>query len=396
MNPKKKLIRVTTSDLSLDSLLIGQLRFLNQYYEVVGLSSNTGLLEKVSEREGIRVIEVPMERSISLKQDWKCLWQLVKVFKKEKPYIVHTNTPKGSLLSMIAAKITRVPNRIYYVTGLRYQGANGLFRLILKTMERISCFCATKVIPEGNGVKKALLEDHITHKRMEIIHNGNINGKDTSYYSPEAVNNELKASGIAFEGSARDYYRKQIGLSPNDFAFIFIGRIVNDKGMHELAEAMKQLRTEHPECKVILVGPFESELDPLRPEDERFFKEDPNVIYVGRQKDVRTFLLASDALVFPSYREGFPNVVLEAGAMGLPSIVTNINGCNEVIKDGLNGRIIQPHNTNALYITMKYFLEHPAETLRMAKNARTIIQEKYEQKDVWKAYLDMYNSLGNK
>ncbi len=395
MNPKKKLIRVTTTDLSLDSLLIGQLRFLNQYYEVVGLSSNTGLLEKVSEREGIRVIEVPMERSISLKQDWKCLWQLVKVFKKEKPYIVHTNTPKGSLLSMIAAKITRVPNRIYYVTGLRYQGATGLFRLILKTMERITCLCATKVIPEGNGVKKALLEDHITHKRMEIIHNGNINGKDTSYYSPEAVNNELKDSGIAFEGSARDYHRKQIGLSPNDFAFIFIGRIVNDKGMHELAEAMKQLRSEHPECKVILVGPFESELDPLRPEDERFFKEDPNVIYVGRQKDVRSFLLASDALVFPSYREGFPNVVLEAGAMGLPSIVTNINGCNEVIKDGLNGRIIQPHNTNALYITMKYFLEHPAETLRMAKNARTIIQEKYEQKDVWKAYLDMYNSLGN-
>lgn len=393
MNSKKKLIRVTTSDLSLDSLLIGQLRFLNQHFEVVGLSADSGLLQKVSEREGIRVIEVPMERSISLKQDWKCLWQLVKVFKEEKPFIVHANTPKGSLLSMLAAKMVHVPHRIYYVTGLRYQSAKGKLRFILKTMERITCFCATKVIPEGNGVKKALQEDHITHKRMEIIHNGNINGKDTAFYSADAVNSELKASGVAFDGTARDYYRSQIGLTPNDFAFIFIGRVVNDKGMHELAQAMKQLKTEHAECKVILVGPFESELDPLLPDDESFFKEDSCILYVGRQKDVRPYLLAADALVFPSYREGFPNVVLEAGAMGLPSIVTNINGCNEIIKDGLNGRIIQPHNTNALYITMKYFLEHPAETKRMAKNARPIILEKYEQQDVWDAYLNMYNSL---
>lgn len=390
---KKKLIRVTTSDLSLDSLLTGQLHYLNQYFEVVGLSSDSGLLQKVAEREGIRTIEVPMERSISLKKDWQCLWQLVRVFKTEKPYIVHANTPKGSLLSMIAAKITRVPNRIYYVTGLRYQGATGIFRLILKTMERITCFCATKVIPEGNGVKKTLLEDHITHKRMEIIHNGNINGKDTSYFSSDAVEQELKASGINKEGSAREYYRNQIGLTPHDFAFIFIGRIVNDKGMHELAEAMRRIKTEHEECKVILVGPFESELDPLLPEDEKFFKEDPSIVFVGRQKDVRPFLLAADALVFPSYREGFPNVVLEAGAMGLPSIVTNINGCNEIIKDGLNGRIIQTHDANALYITMKYFVEHPVEVKRMAKNSRSIIQEKYEQKDVWKAYLDMYNNL---
>lgn len=393
MNPKKKLIRVTTTDLSLDSLLVGQLRFLNQYYEVVGLSSNTGLLEKVSEREGIRVIEVPMERSISLKQDWKCLWQLVKVFKKEKPYIVHTNTPKGSLLSMIAAKITRVPNRIYYVTGLRYQGATGLFRLILKTMERITCFCATKVIPEGNGVKKALLGDHITHKTMEIIHNGNINGKDTSYYSPEAVNNELKASGLAYEGSARDYYRKQIGLSPNDFAFIFIGRIVNDKGMNELSQAMRELNKKSNNTKLLLVGSFEQDLDPLEPQTEEFFHNNKCVLFVGEQSDVRPYLMAADALVFPSYREGFPNVVLEAGAMELPSIVTDINGCNEIIVNGKNGVIIPPKNSNELFNAMTYFTSHPKEIKEMAKNARPMIISRFKQEDVWKALLNMYQSL---
>lgn len=393
MNPKKKLIRVTTTDLSLDSLLVGQLRFLNQYYEVVGLSSNTGLLEKVSEREGIRVIEVPMERSISLKQDWKCLWQLVKVFKKEKPYIVHTNTPKGSLLSMIAAKITRVPNRIYYVTGLRYQGTTGLFRLILKTMERITCLCATKVIPEGNGVKKALLEDHITHKRMNIIHNGNINGKDTSYYSPEAVNNELKASGIAYEGSARDYYRKQIGLSPNDFAFIFVGRIVNDKGMNELSQAMRELNKKSNNTKLLLVGSFEQDLDPLEPQTEEFFHNNKCVLFLGEQLDVRPYLMAADALVFPSYREGFPNVVLEAGAMELPSIVTDINGCNEIIVNGKNGVIIPPKNSNELFNAMTYFTSHLKEIKEMARNARPMIISRFKQEDVWKALLNMYQSL---
>ena len=393
MNPKKKLIRVTTTDLSLDSLLVGQLRFLNQYYEVVGLSSNTGLLEKVSEREGIRVIEVPMERSISLKQDWKCLWQLVKVFKKEKPYIVHTNTPKGSLLSMIAAKITRVPNRIYYVTGLRYQGTTGLFRLILKTMERITCLCATKVIPEGNGVKKALLEDHITHKRMNIIHNGNINGKDTSYYSPEAVNNELKASGIAYEGSARDYYRKQIGLSPNDFAFIFVGRIVNDKGMNELSQAMRELNKKSNNTKLLLVGSFEQDLDPLEPQTEEFFHNNKCVLFLGEQLDVRPYLMAADALVFPSYREGFPNVVLEAGAMELPSIVTDINGCNEIIVNGKNGVIIPPKNSNELFNAMTYFTSHLKEIKEMARNARPMIISRFKQEDVWKALLKMYQSL---
>ena len=393
MNPKKKIIRVTTSDLSLDSLLIGQLRYLNQYYEVVGLSSNTGLLEKVSEREGIRVIEVPMERSISLKQDWKCLWQLVKVFKKEKPYIVHTNTPKGSLLSMVAAKIVHIPHRIYLVTGLRYQSEKGILRWILKTMERITCFCATKVIPEGNGVKKALLEDHITHKRMEIIHNGNINGKDTSYYSPEAVNNELKASGIAFEGSARDYYRKQIGLSPNDFAFIFIGRIVTDKGMNELSQAMRELNKKSNNTKLILVGSFEQDLDPLEPQTEEFFHNNKCVLFVGEQSDVRPYLMAADALVFPSYREGFPNVVLEAGAMELPSIVTDINGCNEIIVNGKNGVIIPPKNSNELFNAMTYFTSHLKEIKEMARNARPMIISRFKQEDVWKALLKMYQSL---
>ena len=156
---KSKIIRITTADISLHSLLKGQLEFLNQELEVVGLASNTGVLQEVGEREGIRVIDVPMHREISVVSDFRCLLKLIRVFRKERPSIVHSNTPKGSLLSMIAAKVVSVPNRLYLVTGLRYQGASGFGRWLLKTMERITCLCATKVIPEGEGVKKTLIKD---------------------------------------------------------------------------------------------------------------------------------------------------------------------------------------------------------------------------------------------
>lgn len=377
----KKLIRVTTADISLDGLLQGQLKFLNQYFEVVGLAADTGSLAKVAEREGIRTIDVPMHREISLKADIKSLWQLIKVFRKEKPYIVHANTPKGSLLSLIAAKITGVPHRIYYVTGLRYQGASGLFRFILMTMERISCFCATKVIPEGNGVKQTLYQDHITSKPLEVIHHGNINGKNTSFWSVEQ------------SPESRAEVRKRLGLKEDDFVFVFVGRIVNDKGMHELASAMQRLNKDYPQCKVILVGRFEPDLDPLQPDDEKYLQTNESIISVGEQSEVRSYYVVSDALVFPSYREGFPNVVLEAGAMGLSSIVTDINGCNEVIEEGVNGVIVPPRNADALYAAMKDFLDNPEKVKAMSSHARKIIEERYEQKDVWNAYLKMYNSL---
>ena len=375
-NRMKKLIRLTTADISLNLLLKGQLRFLNQYFEVIGVSSDTGLLAGVGEREGIRTIAVPMHREISLGSDLVCLWKLYRLFRDERPDILHSNTPKGSLLAMVAGWAARVPVRIYLVTGLRYQGAGGVLRWVLKTMERLTCLFATKVIPEGNGVKQVLLADHITRKPLEILHYGNINGIDTGYFSPDA--------------ERRISERARLGFSDDDFVFIFIGRIVGDKGMNELAWAMRQLSNSHPRARLLLVGPFESELDPLEGDNEKFFREDKSVKYVGYQTDVRPFLAAADALVFPSYREGFPNVVLQAGAMGLPSIVTDINGCNEVIVDGENGRIIAPRDREALLQMMTSFVEDADQVSSMAKQSRAIICERYDQQDVWKALLEMY------
>ena len=348
----------------------------------------------VAEREGVRVVEVPMHREISLWADLKSLWNLCKIFKRERPFIVHANTPKGSLLAMMAGKLTRVPHRIYTVTGLRYQGAQGMLRIILMTMERITCFCATKVIPEGNGVKMALEHDHITKKPLKVVLNGNINGIDTEYFSAESVARVDKEQPTQAEvANKRAAIRASLGLSTDDFAFVFVGRIVGDKGMNELAACMRKLQTDQPQCKLILVGTFETELDPLNDGNEEFFKTAPSVKYVGYQTDVRPYLLAADALVFPSYREGFPNVVMQAGAMGLPSIVTDINGCNEIVVDGTNGKIIPPKDETALLAAIEVFLKERDAVAKMAVMARPMIQQRYEQEKVWQALLAEYQAL---
>ncbi|MDD7257135.1 MAG: glycosyltransferase family 4 protein [Prevotellaceae bacterium] len=381
---KKKLIRLTTVDISLRNLINGQLRFLNQYYDVVGVAADNGQLHDVEQREGIRVIDVPMRREIALLPDLRSLWQLYKLMRRERPYILHCNTPKGSLLGLIAGWMARVPHRVYTVTGLRYQGASGMLRWLLLNMERLSCAFATKVIPEGQGVLHTLQTDHITRKPLQVLHYGNINGIDTAYFSRAAV--------------AKDYPqidRHGLDLEDDDFVFVFVGRIVKDKGINELARCLKKI-----DCQIILVGSFDDD-DPISPEAAQYLKSAHNVKCVGWQDDMRPYLALADALVFPSYREGFPNVPIQAGALDLPCIVTDINGCNEIIKDGLNGKIIaaplsvgHEQMENALYQTMKWFVEHPEEVRRMSRNARSMITSRYEQQDIWRATLLMYQNLG--
>lgn len=378
MADKKKLIRVTTADISLDRLLKGQLRFLNQYFEIIGVASDTGILKEVGDREGIRVIDIPMHREISIVNDVISLWKLYRFFRKEAPYIVHANTPKGSLLSMIAAWMARIPNRIYLVTGLRYQGASGLFKALLRTMERISCRFATVVIPEGQGVKNTLISDIICKRPSNVLHYGNINGIDIEYFSVDTIK------------ESKGEIRQKMGIMDNDFVFIFIGRIVRDKGMCELVEALRRFDAN---VKLLLVGNFEPKLDPLPEDVANFLQNDNRVVYVGWQEDVRPYLKAADILVCPSYREGFPNVPIQAGAMGLPSIVTDINGCNEIVINEDNGIIIQPRDANSLYEKMNWLLNNPEEVKKMSDNARKLITSRYDQRDVWQALLNMYESL---
>ncbi|WP_373846167.1 glycosyltransferase family 4 protein [Bacteroides heparinolyticus] len=378
---RNTLLRIVTTSGSF-SLLKGQLRFLSQKgWNVIGVAGEPeNRLQQLTEAEGITSIFIPhLVRPISPANDLKAFLELIRAIKKEKPLIVHANTPKGSLLGMLAAWYCRVPHRIYTVTGLRFETATGLFRRLLIAMERITCMCATKVIPEGDGVAATLRRERITAKPLKKILNGNINGVDLEYYSRNQ----------SLEEAARQIKAK-IG---EGFTFIFVGRIVRDKGIIELIEAFQRLQKEHSECRLVLLGRQESDLDPIRPSTLQAIKDNPAIFEAGWQNDVRPWLAAADALAFPSYREGFPNVVMQAGAMSLPSIVTDINGCNEIIIEGENGYIVPPRDPQALYQRMKNMVEDTATTKMMAQMARPLIAERYEQQAVWEAILSEYQKL---
>lgn len=373
---KKKSIRISTIPLSLDVLLQGQLRMLSEHYEVVGVSSPGEELDKVAQREGIRTIAVPMERKISPFKDLVSLFRLIRLIHREKPWMVHSLTPKAGLLAMTAAWICRVPVRIHMFTGLVFPTTTGLKQKILMATDSITCACATNVLPEGKGVKKDLEHFRITSKPLQIIGNGNINGIDLDFFdrTPEVL--ELA-----------EKYRKEEVVT-----FCFVGRIVRDKGMNELVAAFQRLHQTYPNTRLVLVGPFEEKLDPVLPETRQAIEQHAAIEWMGWQNDIRPFLAASEVFVFPSYREGFPNVVLQAGAMGLPSIVTDINGSSEIITEGVNGFIIPSQNEEALYKAMEKLLD-TEERRKLAQQARPQIANRYERKALWKELLKFYRSL---
>ncbi len=373
----KKVFRISTVPLSLNSLLKGQLKMLNEHYEIVGVSSPGSELEEVHQREGIRVIALPMERHIALVKDFISLIRMILLFLKEQPDMVHSLTPKAGLISMLAGWITGVPVRMHTFTGLVFPTATGFKQRLLIWMDRLTCACATHINPEGNGVKQDLMRYHITKKPLKIIANGNINGINLDYFqkTPEIM-------------QAAEAYRKE-----EVFTFCFVGRVVKDKGVCELLHAFARLYKHVLDIRLLIVGEMEQELDPLDEESLHLLLHHSGVCYMGEQSDVRPFYAVSDVFVLPSYREGFPNVVLEAGAMGLPSIVTNINGANEIIRNGENGVIIEPQSEEQLYQVMQKFISEPEQVHKLAKNCRTIIAEKFDRRIVWSALLEEYKTL---
>lgn len=420
-----KIIRACTVSMSI-GFVRGMLPDLNKKYEMVILSS-PGLEMDEVEREGLaRCVAVPMERHISPVKDFISLCKLIKVFRKEKPDMVHSMTPKAGLLCMMAGWLTRVPVRIHTFTGLVWPTSKGLQRRILKLTDKITCACATHIIPEGQGVLNDLKEGGITRKPMRVLGYGNVRGIDMTRFSrrPEvmALAKPLRQDSV--------------------FTFLFVGRIVGDKGINELVEAFEKLNAEVPNTRLVLVGFFEENLDPVSSETKQKIESHPSIIAAGVQSgdNLLAFFAASDCFVFPSYREGFPNTVIEAGAMGLPSIVTDINGSREIITNGngwrdadeqttentdqhgcssencqplsdeqttedtdqhglnngnikKNGIIIPSKNVKALYEAMKLMVTDDKMRDAMVANARPMIESRYEQGFVRKCLYEFYEEL---
>ena len=377
---KFKIIRACTIPHSL-SFLEGMLPDLSMKYDVVLLSSPGEQMDVITREYGVKGIGVPMERHIALWRDLFSLCRIIRVFQKERPDMVHSMTPKAGLLCMMAAWLTRVPVRLHTFTGLVWPTETGLKRMLLMLTDRITCACATHVIPEGEGVKGDLLEGGITKKPMRVLGYGNVKGVDMTLFSrrPEVME---KADAIS---------------DKNDFTYLFVGRIVRDKGINELCEAFERLNIKYPETRLLLVGWYEQELDPIS-DSSKMAIENNNSIYAAGQQygdDLLAFYAASDCFVFPSYREGFPNTVLEAGAMGLPSIVTDINGSREIIVEGENGTIVPSKNTDALFAAMERMLTDENWRTTLAGKARQMIMDRFEQGFVQRCLLEYYEEILN-
>lgn len=352
----------------------------NKGFEVISLSDPGPELQGVRDT-GVKVIEVPMERHISIYNDFKALIKLINILRKEKPDIVHSMTPKAGLLCMMAAWITRVPKRVHTFTGLVWPTATGVKRKILMTTDWITCACATHIIPEGEGVKNDL-QQHITKKPMKVLGYGNVRGIDMVRFSrrPEVM----------------EIVKQKALNTQNLFTFLFVGRIVGDKGINELCYAFGRIHDKYPNTRLWLVGAFEKVLDPLRAETMAMIEDTRSGIEclgAKRGDELLAYYAAADCYVQPSYREGFPNTVLEAGAMGLPSIVTDINGSREIIIEGQNGTIIPSKDSQALYEAMWCMINHKEWREAMAANARRMIAERFEQSFVQKCLYEFYDEI---
>lgn len=376
MSERKKIIRATTVPTSLETFCKDMLRELSENYDVLAVSSPGDNLELVAKREGVRTEAVFMERHIAPLTDVKSLFRLICLMRRERPWMVHSMTPKAGLLCMMAARIAGVPVRVHTFTGLIWPTATGIKRKVLMATDRVLCACATHLIPEGQGVKRDIEGARLTRKPLRVLANGNVRGIDLEYYD--------RTADVMSEASE---------IRKGKLTFVFVGRLVGDKGISELVEAFLRLKSETHDIRLLLVGRAEPELDPLKPQVWQSIMQDPDIEAVGEQRDVRPWFAASDVLAFPSYREGFPNVVIEAGAMGLPSIVTDINGANEIIINGENGVIVPPRDADSLYRAMKGMYSDKGQRERMAGNSRRLVAERYDCRIVRNALYEFYASL---
>ena len=355
--------------------------------------------------DGITHQVVPMTRTITPVSDFVSLIKLIQVIRKFNPDIVHTHTPKAGLLGMMAAWVCRVPVRMHTVAGLPLMEATGVKKMILKITERITYACATNVYPNSKGLFDFIISEfqipdsifqtslekvaerdrpqfEIRNSKFKIIGRGSSNGIDSSFFSrtPELQNRA-------------DEIRKQHHIPEGAIVFSFVGRVVKDKGIVELITAFKMILKTREDAYLLLVGPLEQELDPLPAEVLDFIQQHPQVVAAGYQNDVRPWMVASDVFVFPSYREGFPNVVMQAACLEVPCIVSDINGCNEIIEAQVNGLIVPAKDAKALFEAMQAMMTDQDKRESFAKKSREFVSKNFDQQFVWGQLLAEYRRV---
>lgn len=377
-----KLIRITTVPVSLQVLLKGQMKFMSRHgFEVTMISAGGIEVNALKEQEQCPHIAVPLTRKITPWKDLVCLIKLVRVIKKIKPDIVHTHTPKAGLIGMWAAKLAGVPVRLHTIAGLPWMESRGIMRFILRSVEKLTAKAASRIYPNSFELESFLAEENVAKDKMKVLGKGSSNGIDSSFFS---LTETIKEQAAAL--------RQQKKTEQTSWVWIFVGRLVKDKGIGELLDAFQTLNKSFPGDQLWMLGEEEPELDPLDEHHKEILHTHSSIHCWGFQKDIRPYLAASQVLAFPSYREGFPNVPMQAGLMGCMLVLSDINGCNEIVEHEKNGLLVPVKNTIALSDAMLQIRQNPAAREAFAQAINKKIKEDYDQQKLWNLILEEYHS----
>ncbi len=379
-----KLIRVTTVPIALKYLLAGQMKYMKEHgFDVIMVSADDKEREDVIRNEGCPHHVIPMTRKITPFSDLKSLWKMYRFFKKEKPDIVHSHTPKAGLIAMLAAKMAGVKTRVHTIAGLRFMTAGGMTRRILVWMEKLTAGAATHVWPNSRSLMEYIRQHKLVKPRkLEVIGEGSSNGINLDRFSVSSI-----------DPAELEEVKKLIHFDPSLTYLVSVGRIVQDKGIDELLSAFTRLYDQNNSLRLILVGSFEDELDPVSDQARQILKTHPALIQTGWRDDVEYFMHLSQILVHASYREGFPNVLLQAGAMGCPVCCSRIEGNVDVVEHEKTGLIFKVKDAESLYITLQRALSGKPFMQTMSVQLRKRIESCFDQKVVHASLLAKYQAI---
>ncbi|MFC3414422.1 glycosyltransferase family 4 protein [Algoriphagus hitonicola] len=378
-----KIIRITTVPISLKLLLAGQMRFLKEKgWEVIMVSADGREVQTVERAEEVRHEVVPFTRQITPFQDLKSLVKLYHLFKREQPDIVHTHTPKAGLLGMIAANMAGVPIRIHTIAGIPAMAANGRKKGLLEQAEKWTYSNATHIWPNSKGLLDFVLAQKLCpESKLKVIAKGSSNGVDLEKFNRQALKeNHLVAATM------------RILPGEDEYLILAVGRLVKDKGVEELVEAFLGSKIVN-QSKLILLGEFEQNLNPLNPETIQTIQDHPRIVQIDWTDHVAHYMALADVLVHASHREGFPNVLLEAGAMQLPVICSDIIGNTDLIAQQKTGLIFPVKNVGVLREALEFAFVKRDHMIALADNLHQVVKTNYDRKFLQESIFSAYEKL---
>ena len=378
-----RVVNVTNSSISL-GFLQGQLQyFQDRGFDMTVLSPERRNGEwEVARPEGVRIIEVPMEREIAPLRDLASLWRLWQIMRALCPAVTNVGTPKAGLLGGLAAWLNRVPCRFYTLHGLRFETTMGLRRRLLVYAERLACRFAHRVICVSQSVREKAIASGVTRRERTVVFgSGSCNGVDASRFS--ATPERMKQAA---------QLRRHLGIPAQAPVVLFVGRLTSDKGIPELMEAFLRLGNQFLDLRLLLVGCFEDE-DPLPLDTRTCLETHSNVIFAGPVENTAPYYAMADVLVLPSHREGLPTVVLEAQAAGKPVVGASVTGIVDLIVDRETGLLFPVGDVAALAEALARMITDKALASKLGHAGQERVKHEFQQQQIWEGLYREYVGL---